>query len=333
MITGDQASVALQIAQSVGLARGLQASSILCGHHIDLLDDAALCQRAAITPIFAQTEPHHKARIIRALRHSGQIVGYLGDGLNDVPALQAAHVAVSVHNAAQVARQSADVVLTKNDLRVLSRGIDEGRRTFANTRKYLTVTTSANLGNMLSMAIGSILLPFFPMSSGQILLNNLLSDVPALFLSVDRVPSEIIQKSQRWQLTDFVRTILAFGLISSGFDAALFGLLSFTWGVSEAEFQTAWFQFSLLTELITIILLCRSKTRWENLPSAPIVLSCVIVGLLALMMPVCSFTQMTLSFESLRWPYLICVLLLSLAYGVCIESAKTMLHRYSGNNE
>src|SRR5690606_28120444 len=177
------------------------------------------------THIFAEVTPDQKERIVTALRRAGRVVGYMGDGVNDAPALRAADVGISIDTALDVAREAADVVLTRRDLAVLLDGIVTGRTAFANTLKYIAITTSANLGNMVSMAAASLFVPFLPLLAKQILLNNFLSDIPLLAISTDPVDAEVLERPGQWDFGKLVRSMVAFGLLSSLFDGLTFLLL------------------------------------------------------------------------------------------------------------
>ena len=177
------------------------------------------------------------------------------------PALHAADVGISVEQAVDVARESADIILLKPDLDVLRRGVEDGRRTFANTLKYICITTSANFGNMVSMALAAPLLPFLPLAAKQILLNNFLSDVPSIAISTDNVDPETVTRAQRWQIKDVQRFMIVFGLISSVFDLLTFAILLLVFHANEATFQTTWFVISLLTELAVVLVLERTGRR------------------------------------------------------------------------
>jgi Mg2+-importing ATPase len=185
VVTGDNRFVAAHVADLVGL----DPARMLTGADLSELQEDALWREAERTDLFVEVDPGQKERIIRALKHSGHVVGFLGDGVNDAPAMHAADTSLSVEHAVDVAREAADFVLLERDLDVIRGGIEEGRRTFANTLKYILITTSANLGNMLSMAAASLVLPFLPLTAGQILLNNFLSDVPAVGVAGDAVRS------------------------------------------------------------------------------------------------------------------------------------------------
>ena len=281
VVTGDNRHVAAHVAQQVGL----DAHALLTGEQLRDMKDEALWHLAPRTTLFVEVDPQQKERIVRALQRAGHAVGYLGDGINDAPSLHAADVGISVDQAVDVARESADVVLLRPDLQVLGQGVDDGRRTFANTLKYIGVTTSANFGNMVSMALATPLLPFLPLAATQILLNNLLSDLPAITISGDRVDPEHLERAQRWDVHDLRRFMIVFGLTSTAFDLLTFGLLLQVFGAGEALFQTAWFVVSLLTELVVLLVLRTRRATWRSRPGTLLWLSTLAVALLALALP------------------------------------------------
>jgi Mg2+-importing ATPase len=221
IITGDNRYIAAHIADAVGL----DGSALLTGDGLDAMHDEALWESAARTHVFAEVDPNQKERIIRALRKTGHVVGYLGDGINDAPALHEADVGVSVDRAADVAKETADIVLLEHDLAVLHDGVLQGRTTFANTIKYIFATTSANFGNMVSMAAAALFLPFLPLLAKQILLNNFLSDLPAVFIAGDNVDAAWLRKPYHWSIVAVRRFMVQFGLISTFFDFVTFGVL------------------------------------------------------------------------------------------------------------
>jgi Mg2+-importing ATPase len=198
-------------------------------------------------------DPIQKERIVRALKKAGHVVGYLGDGINDASALHAADVGISVANAADVAREAADFVLLEHDLEILERGVRQGRKTFANTLKYISITTSANFGNMISMAVSCLVLPFLPLLAKQILLNNFLSDFPSMAIANDRVDRSMVEKPQRWDFRSVRRFTMVFGLVSTAFDFLTFGVLLFVFSAGPELFRTGWFFVSLLTELAIVL--------------------------------------------------------------------------------
>lgn len=273
VISGDNRHVTAHVARSVGL----DADAMLTGEEIAAMRDEALWHLAPRTDLFVEIDPQQKERIVRALQRTGEAVGYLGDGINDAPALHAADVGISVAEAVDVARESADIVLTRRDLQVLRAGVEDGRRTFANTLKYISITTSANFGNMVSMAIVTPFLPFLPLLPKQILLNNFLSDLPSLAIASDRVDPENLATPQRWNVAEVRRFMVVFGLVSSAFDLLTFGLLLWVLQAGEALFQTSWFIISLMTELAVVLVLRTRRSAIRSRPGAILLWSTVVV--------------------------------------------------------
>jgi Mg2+-importing ATPase len=264
IITGDNRFVAAHVARQVGL--GGADLRVITGATLDATTPDALGPLADETHVFAEVDPRQKERVLLALKKRGHVVGYLGDGINDAPALHAADVGISVDTAVDVAREAADLVLLKRDLEVLQKGILSGRRTFANTLKYILTTTSANLGNMLSMAIASLVLPFFPLLAGQILLNNFLSDIPAFGLATDDVDEEWLNVPHRWDQPFLRRFMVRFGLVSSAFDLLTFAVLLLVFRTTPEAFRTGWFIESLLTEVVVALVV---RTQRPVLKSRP----------------------------------------------------------------
>jgi Mg2+-importing ATPase len=281
IISGDNRYVTGYIAKAVGL----NPQSLLTGEAMAAMDDESLWAVAPRTDLFVEIDPQQKERIVRALQHSGHAVGYMGDGINDVPPLHAADVGISVSQAVDVARETADVVLLRRDLDVLRQGVEDGRKTFANTLKYISITVSANFGNMISMALATPLLPFLPLLPKQILLNNFLADFPSVTISTDNVDPDHISQVQRWNVADVRRFMVVFGLISSCFDFLTFGVVFFVFHATEEVFHTSWFVVSLLTELLVFFVL---RTRLPILRSRPgrlLLWSAGAVAILALAIP------------------------------------------------
>ncbi len=280
IVTGDARGVAEHLARTVDL----RVAGVMTGADVALLSHEALAQRAERTTIFAEVDPTQKERIIVALRRRGHVVGYVGDGINDAPALHAADVAISVEGATDVAREAADFVLGRRDLDVLRAGVEAGRTTFRNTLKYVHMTTSANFGNMVSMAVASSWLPFLPLLAKQILLNNFLSDLPQMTVAGDAVDQEQQARPQRWDVRAIRDFMIVFGLVSSVFDLLTFALLR-TLGASASEFRTAWFVESLLTELGIAFVVRTMRPFWRSRPSLGLGLSSAAVAALTVALP------------------------------------------------
>ena len=281
VITGDSRGVAVHLAQSVEL----EADRILTGADLRAMGDDALWQAAERTSLFVEMDPSQKERVIRALRASGHVVGYLGDGINDAPALHAASVGISVDGAVDVAKEAADIVLLEHDLDVLRQGIEQGRGIFANTIKYILTTTSANFGNMLSMAAASLFLPFLPLLAKQILLNNFLSDVPGLAIATDHVDPEWVASPRRWNVQSVRRFMVTFGLVSVFFDLVTFALLWKYLAVPADVFRTAWFVESLLTELLIALVVRTARPCYRSRPGLGLAWTTGIVAALTLAIP------------------------------------------------
>ena len=318
IVTGDNRHVAAYVAQSVGLDH----EAMLTGEQIDTMKDEALWHRAENTVLFVEVDPQHKERIVRALQHRGRAVGYLGDGINDAPALHAADVGISVDSAVDVARDSADVVMLRPDLEVLCQGVEEGRRTFANTLKYVSITTSANFGNMVSMALAAPLLPFLPLAAKQILLNNFLSDLPSMAISSDRVDADRLASAQHWDVHDLRRFMLVFGLTSTLFDLLTFWLLLKVFDASESLFQTSWFVVSLLTELAVLLVLRTHLPLWKSRPGTWLWITTLLVVAVALALPFIPVLAAPFSLVALPPGLLGSMLLVVLGYVAATEFAK-----------
>jgi len=323
VISGDNRHVTAHLAGAVGL----DARSMLTGEQLAGLKDEALWNLAPRTDLFVEIDPQQKERIVRALQHAGHAVGYLGDGINDAPALHAADVGISVEGAADVARECADIVLLRRDLDVLRSGVEDGRRTFANTLKYISITTSANFGNMVSMALATPLLPFLPLAAKQILLNNFLSDVPSIAISTDAVDAERIASPQRWNLREVQRYMLVFGLISSVFDLLTFVVLLRVFHATEAGFQTAWFLISLLTELAVVVVLRTRRPVTGSRPSPTLWRATLAVAVVALAIPYLGAMSTTFGFVPLPPAELSAALGIVVAYAAATEWAKRRYFR------
>jgi Mg2+-importing ATPase len=317
IITGDNQKVARHVAEAVNLP----LQGVLTGSQLNDLNDEALWHLAERTTLFAEVDPNQKERIILALKKTGHVVGYMGDGINDAPALHAADVSLSVDTAVDVAKDAADFVLLKKDLAILRQGIDEGRVTFANTLKYILTTISANFGNMFSMAGASIFLSFLPLTAPQILLNNFLSDIPAITIASDNVDPEMVEKPRRWN-TKFIRNYMVlFGLVSSIFDFLTFGTLLFLFHASPEEFRTGWFIESLLTELVIALVVRTRHIFFRSRPGTLLLVSTLIFIAITLVLPYLPFISV-FGFVPLPAPLMLTMLGLTAFYVLVTEITK-----------
>lgn len=247
------------------------------------MSDEALFAVAPEVTIFAEVEPNQKERIILALKKTGNVVGYMGDGINDASALHAADVGISVESAVDVAKAAADIVLLEKDLAVLERGVQEGRTTFANTLKYVFMATSANFGNMFSMAGASLFLPFLPLLPKQILLTNLLTDFPEMTIANDNVDPELVEHPRRWDLAFIRNFMLVFGSLSSVFDYLTFGLL-LTLRATPEQFRTGWFLESVISATLVVLVIRSRRPFFKSRPGRWLLIATLLIvgGTLAL---------------------------------------------------
>jgi len=334
VITGDNDLVARHVAEQVGLV----VDQVLTGDDMRKLTHPALVARVARTTIFARVDPDQKLQVIRALRESGAVVGYMGDGINDAPALHVADVGISVDNATDVARSAADIILLEPSLAAISQGVTEGRRTFANTLKYIRMGTSSNFGNMISMAGAALLLPFLPMTPGQILLNNLIYDASQIAIPTDTVDPEVEAEPARWDVHSIERFMVVFGPISSIFDYVTFGLLLWLVGANVASgpaFHSGWFVESLFTQILVVVVIRTRRTPfWRSRPSPQLAMAIAAALLVAVVIvvviPMSQVGRDLLGFDPLPlafWPLLIGV---TAAYLVLVETAKYIFNRTIG---
>jgi P-type Mg2+ transporter len=327
LITGDSRLVAAHVAGLVGMRPG----ALLTGQDLRQVNAEALWHAAERTDVFAEVDPIQKEHIIQALRSSGHVVGFLGDGANDAPAMHAADTSLSVMEAVDVAREAADFVLLERDLDVIRGGITEGRKTFANTLKYILTTTSANLGNMTSMAVASVFLPFLPLTAGQILLNNFLSDIPAVGLADDAVDPELVATPQRWNMRFIGRFMIEFGMLSSAFDALTFVLL-LSYGTSAALFRTGWFVESLLTELAIALVIRTRRSIFRSVPGRLLLTSTAALMVVALVLPYVPAAT-AIGFTPMPPALVLTVGAITVAYVAAAELAKRWFFRsHVGNS-
>jgi Mg2+-importing ATPase len=321
IITGDNPLVARHVARAVNLP----VQGLLTGKDLEAMGSEALWHAAPRTTIFAEVDPHQKERVILALQRTGHVVGYLGDGINDAPALHAADVGISVDAAADVAKDAADLVLLEHSLDTLRDGIDEGRRTFANTLKYILTTTSANFGNMFSMAAATLFLPFLPLLASQILLNNFLSDIPAAAIAGDNVDPEWVARPRRWDNRFISRYMVLFGLVSSIFDFLTFGILMLVFHASVVEFRTGWFIESLLTELVIALVVRTRRVFYRSRPGNWLLVTTLVVIAITLVLPYLP-TDRLFGFVPLPASLMLALLGLTALYVLAAELAKKFFY-------
>jgi Mg2+-importing ATPase len=292
IITGDNELVTQHICRRVGLA----ADEIVLGEAVERMSDPALAAVAERIQVFARVSPMQKNRIILALRSRGHVLGCMGDGINDAPALRTADVGISVDTAVDVARDAADIILLEKRLDVLHAGVLEGRRSFGNIMKYVLMGTSSNFGNMLSMAAASLFLPFLPMLPLQILLNNFLYDLSQVTIPSDRVDATYMVKPKRWNVAFIRRYMLLIGPLSSLYDFLTFAVMLGVFHAGQALFRTGWFVESLATQTLVIFVIRTADRPWKSRPSWALaggVTACVAVGALLPFTPLAPWLGLT----------------------------------------
>ncbi len=281
VITGDNKLVAAYIAGKIGMKNVV----VIAGPEINKMSPEALVRKVETANVFAEIEPQQKENIVKALRKAGHTVAYMGDGINDVAAINAADVGISINNAVDVAKEAADVVLLERDLTVLNAGIIEGRRTFLNTIKYVYTSTSATFGNMFSMAGASLILPFLPMLPQQILMTNFLTDFPYLALTGDNVDEDELKLPQKWNLKQLQNFMLIFGLHSSVFDYLTFYVLYKLYKANEQVFHTVWFIESICTELLILFVVRTHKSLLKSMPGKLLIVLSIVSFLITILLP------------------------------------------------
>lgn len=321
LITGDNCSVAVAVGRSVGM----NCEQVLTGSQIRDLSAEQLKAKAIETDVFAEIEPEQKEKIVIALKSSKHIVGFMGDGINDAPALHAADVGISVDSAVDVAKEAAQVLLLKSDLSVLVQGVREGRRTLANTLKYVFVSISANFGYMLSMAIASMFLPFLPLLPTQILLINLLADFPAMALATDSVDAELVKRPRHWDVRSILRFMLLFGLIGTCFDMLTFAGLIYFFQATEEQFRTGWFMVSIFTGLLILLAVRTHRPFFRSRPSNLLLVAAAGVASVTFVLP---FLELGRVVELVRptLALLGLVLFISACYAVAMELGKCIFY-------
>ena len=320
ILTGDNELVAKHVCTSVGLNNPV----VVLGDELEQMSDTALAHVAEEATIFARVSPMQKLRIILALKHRGHVVGYMGDGINDAPSLHAADVGISVATAVDVARDAADIILLQPGLGILHRGIIEGRKASANVLKYLLMGTSSNFGNMFSMAGASLFLPFLPMLSTQILLNNFLYDAAQITIPSDNVDNSYIRSPQRWDIRLIRNFMIFIGPISSIYDFLTFYVLLHFFHASEPLFHTGWFVESLATQTLVLFVIRTAGNPFRSRPSLPLAVTTVAIVVIGILLPFSPLARI-LGFTPLPGPFFTFLAISTITYLLLVEAGKRLL--------
>ena len=331
VLTGDNDRVTAKVCRDVGLDH---ADAVILGSDIDRMDDTTLAKAVACHTLFAKLTPAHKERIVGSLKESGHVVGFMGDGINDAPALRRADIGISVDTAVDIAKEAADIILLEKSLMVLEEGIQEGRRTFANMLKYIKMTASSNFGNVFSVLVASVFIPFLPMLPMHLLVQNLLYDISQTSIPFDHVDAEQLKVPQRWQPADIGRFMLFFGPLSSVFDIVTFAMMWYLFKANtpaqQTLFQSGWFVVGLLTQTLVIHLIrtakvpfVQSRAAWPVLVMTALIM---IIGVWLPMGPLASYFKL----QPLPAAYFICLPLILIAYMALTQAMKRIYVRRYG---
>jgi len=322
IITGDNRLLATNVSLKVELLN----PHILTGGDLHQMSDEALLKRVNDVDVSAEVEPNHKERIILALKKAGHVVGYMGDGINDASALHTADVGISVDSAVDVAKEAADIVLLEKDLKVLVQGVREGRMTFANTLKYVFMASSANFGNMFSMAGASLFLPFLPLLPKQILLTNLLTDFPEMTIATDSVDRELVEKPRRWNIQFIRNFMLTFGILSSVFDYLTFGVLLLILHATTDQFRTGWFLESVISASVTVLVIRTRKSFFRSKPGKYLLIATLLIVVVTIIFPFTPLAEL-LGFQPLPMTILLVIGMIVVLYIIAAEMVKRSFYK------
>ena len=327
VLTGDNADVTRCICNKVGI----KSDKIVLGSQIDKLQDIGVKRLLKKTNIFAKLSPIQKARIVRLLKEMNNVVGYMGDGINDSPSLINSDVGISVDTAVDIAKESADIILLEKDLNVLLDGVTEGRRTFANLMKYIKMAVSFNFGEVSSVIIASVLLPFLPITPIQLLVQSLLYDFGQLTLPFDNVDKEYLKKPRRWSLKGLQHFMLFMGPLSSCFDLIVFASLWFIFGVRDAViFQTIWFSYGVVSNLIGMHIIRTAKMPFiQSNASKMVYASSILLSIIAIIVPYTVIGQF-IGLEAVPFEYLSIIIGVPILYCLVAMVAKKIYIRKYG---
>ena len=322
IISGDNQIIASYVGQQAGLAN----SQILTGNELRQMSNESLLKQVNDVNVFAEVEPNQKERIILSLKKTGNVVGYMGDGINDASALHAADVGISIDSAVDVAKEAADIVLLEKDLGVLEQGVREGRTTFANTLKYVFMATSANFGNMFSMAGASLFLPFLPLLPKQILLTNLLTDFPEMAIATDSVDTEMTDQPRRWDIKFIRNFMLTFGAVSSVFDYLTFGVLLLILNATTDQFRTGWFMESVISASAIVLVIRTRKPFFKSKPGKYLAIATLMIIGATLILPFTPLAEI-FSFKPLPISFLFVLGGILVLYIIAAEMAKRVFYK------
>ncbi|MGN6661422.1 MAG: magnesium-translocating P-type ATPase, partial [Achromobacter mucicolens] len=322
VLTGDVELVTRKVCREVGL----DVRKVYLGAEIEAMDDAELAVAVREANVFARLAPIHKERIVRSLRAQGDTVGFMGDGINDAPALRAADVGISVDSAVDISKEAADIILLEKSLMVLEDGVIEGRKTFCNMLKYLKMTASSNFGNVFSVLVASAFLPFLPMLPIHLLLQNLMYDISQTAIPFDNVDEELLKQPQRWDPEGLGRFMVFFGPISSIFDIAMYAVMWFVFQANSPEhqtlFQSGWFVEGLLSQTLIVHMIrtrripfLQSRASW---PLMGMTLMVITLGLVLPFSPLAEYFQL----QALPWSYFPWLVGILLGYCVLTQTLK-----------
>ena len=330
VLTGDSERVTYKICREVGLPD----QTALLGSDIEPMSDDELGQAVERHAIFARLTPVHKERIVRALRANGHVVGFMGDGINDAPALRAADIGISVDSAVDIAKDAADIILLEKSLRVLGTGVVEGRKTFVNMLKYIKMTASSNFGNVLSVLVASAFIPFLPMLPMHLLVQNLLYDFSQVAIPFDRVDKDLVRHPQTWNPADIQRFMVCFGPVSSLFDIATFALMWWGFGANsvgeQTLFQSGWFVEGLMTQTLVVHLIrTRHVPFLQSRPSGALLATTVLIMALGVFLPMGPLAHY-FKLQPLPWTYFPALAAILLGYMITIQGMKVWVARRYG---
>jgi len=323
ILSGDDPVVTADVCRKLGIAANGQ---VITGVDIEKMDDGELRKAVEVNDVYGRVTPEQKYAIVGALKKNGHVTGFLGDGVNDAPALKLADVGISVDSGVQVAKEASSIILLKKSLNVIADGVAEGRKAFGNMIKYIMNTVSANLGNMLTLAAASLFLPFIPLLPSQLLLTNLLSDAPLITISTDNLDEEDLRKPKRWNIRVIAKFALFFGLISSIFDFVTISSLVYLLNAGPALFRTGWFIESVMSEILVTFSIRTKRRFYKSKPSNLLIAASIIVAAIAL---ICVYSPFGILFEFVQPPlwFLALIFGILVCYFLIVEALKHLFFK------